>query len=222
MDLEWRVNPSASMSEPIEIAEQVEEVAEGVYHWRIRNSRIGGAISSSHAVVDGSGCVFIDPVRLSESGLAALGTPTAVLLTARCHQRSAWRYRSELGAKVWLPADAAPADEMPDALYEDGELLPGGLRAFRTPGPEWPHYCFLLEREPGVLFCSDLVSDDGTGKLRFVPPEYHEDPFETRRSVERLLALPFEILCLSHGAPLRHDPKAAIRELLFRGGEPGD
>jgi glyoxylase-like metal-dependent hydrolase (beta-lactamase superfamily II) len=50
--------------------------------------------------------------------------------------------------------------------------------------------------------------------LGFVPFEYHDDPDETRRSVERLLDLPFEILCLDHGAPLTGDPKAAIRELL--------
>src|SRR5436853_516251 len=93
--------------------------------------------------------------------------------------------------------------EIANAVEEvvDGVLL-GGLRAIRTPGPEKPHYSFLLEREPGVLFCSDLISNDGGRELRFVPAEYHEDPAETRRSVERLLDLEFSILCLDHGAPL--------------------
>jgi hypothetical protein len=48
----------------------------------------------------------------------------------------------------------------------------------------------------------------------FVPPEFHEDPAETRRSVEKLLDLPFAILCLDHGAPIADDPKSAIRDLL--------
>jgi len=47
-----------------------------------------------------------------------------------------------------------------------------------------------------------------------VPPEYHEDPAETRRSVERLLELPFSVLCLDHGVPLTDDPKAEIQRLL--------
>jgi hypothetical protein len=47
-----------------------------------------------------------------------------------------------------------------------------------------------------------------------VPPEYHEDPAETRRSIERLLELPFSVLCLDHGVPLRDDPKAEFRRLL--------
>jgi hypothetical protein len=202
------------MSEPKETAPGVEEVTEGICHWRIHNSAIGGAISSSHAVSADGGSVLIDPVRLADDALAALPRPSAIVLTARCHQRAAWRYRAQFGVEVWLPEDAAAADEQPDRRYADGDALPGGLIAVRTPGPEWPHYSFLLEREPGVLFCSDLISNDGGRRLRFVPPEYHEDPDETRRSVEKLLTLPFTILCLDHGAPIADEPKEALRQLL--------
>jgi glyoxylase-like metal-dependent hydrolase (beta-lactamase superfamily II) len=204
------------MTEPREIAEKVEVVVAGVYHWRIHNSNIGGAISSSHAVEDGDGIVMVDPVQLADAALGRLARPAAVVLTARCHQRSAWRYRSQFGIEVWLPEDAEAADEEPDRRYREGEALPGGLVALRTPGPEWPHYSFLLEREPGVLFCSDLIGSRGGGALDFVPPQFHEDPAETRRSVERLLDLPFTVLCLDHGAPITDDPQAALRELLGR------
>ena len=93
---------------------------------------------------------------MAPDALAGLPTPAAVALTARCHQRSAWRYRSEFGVEVWLPQDAEAADEEPDRRYAEGDLLPGGLLAVRTPGPEWPHYSFLLRaraRRP-VLFRS--------------------------------------------------------------------
>ena len=206
------------MTEPHEIATAVEQVADGVWHWRIQNSSIGGAISSSHAVATEDGCVLIDPVRLAVDAFAALPTPTAILLNAKTHQRAAWSYRRELGIEVWLPDDAPTAEEEPDRRYAEADLLPGGLRALRTPGPEWPHYSFLLERAPRVLFCSDLISNDGGRELAFVPPEYHEDPAETRRSVERLLGLDFSILCLDHGAPLTENPKEAIRSLLASSG----
>ena len=202
------------MSEPRESAAEVEEVVEGLYHWRIHNSSIGGGISSSHALVTDDGCVLIDPVRLAEDAMATLPRPTAVVLTAKCHQRAAWRYRRELGIEVWLPEDASAADEEPDHRYADGDVLPGGLVAVRTPGLEWPHYSLLLEGEPSVVFCSDLVMHAGDGAVRFVPPEFHEDPAETRRSVEKLLGLPFGILCFDHGAPIVDDPKAALRRLL--------
>ncbi len=199
------------MSEPREIADHAEQVGDGLWHWRIANSAIGGAISSSHAVAAGDGCVLIDPVRLEP---LTLPPPAAVVLTATTHQRAAWRYRAEFGVEVWLPEDARPGDEEPDRRYAEGDVLPGRLLAFRTPGPERPHYSFLLEREPGVLFCSDLLMNDGDRSLVFVPPEFHEDPAETRRSVEKLLDLPFAILCLAHGTPVVDDPKTAIRELL--------
>ncbi len=202
------------MAEPKEVATLAEEVVPGVYHWRIHNANIGGAVSSSHAVLTGTACVFIDPVRLADDALASLPRPEAVILTARCHQRAAWRYRRLFAAEVWLPADASAADEEPDCVYADGDTLPGELTAVRTPGPEWPHYSLLLEGEPGLVFCSDLISHDGAGTLRFVPPEYHENPAVTRRSVEELLGLPFRVLCFDHGAPLVDDPKAALRRLL--------
>lgn len=201
------------MTEPREIAPQVEEVVPGVCHWRIHNGNIGGAVSSSHAIVTGDGCVLIDPVRLADAALAELPRPRAIVLTARCHQRAAWRYRDEFGAEVWLPEDATAAEQEPDHRYADGDTLPGGLTALRTPGPEMPHYSFLLEADPGVVFCSDLVSHDGAS-LRFISPQFHEDPAATRRSVEELLALPFEVLCFDHGTPLVDDPKGALRRLL--------
>lgn len=201
------------MTEPRERAEAAVEVAPGLWHWRISNSNIGGHVSSSQAVMTRDGLMLIDPVGLDGAALAALPRPMASLLTARCHQRAAWRYRRELGAPVWLPEDATSADEDPDHRYADGEVLPGGLKALRTPGPEWPHYSFLLEGDPGVLFCSDLVSSDEAG-LHFIDPAFHEDPAATRASVERLLELPFGIMCFAHGAPVTDDPKAAVRAVL--------
>jgi glyoxylase-like metal-dependent hydrolase (beta-lactamase superfamily II) len=204
------------VSEPREIAPAAAEVVPGLWHWRIRNSGIGGHVSSSQAVLTREGCVLVDPVRLDDAAIGALPRPMATLLTARCHQRAAWRYRRELGAEVWLPEDASAADEEPDHTYADGELLPGGLRAFRTPGPEWPHYSLLYEGDPGIVFCSDLLSSDEDG-LHFIDPAFHDDPAATRASVEHLLGLPFGILCFAHGEPIVDDPKAALRAVLGQG-----
>jgi hypothetical protein len=206
------------MTEPREIAPAAREVVPGLWHWSISNGNIGGHTSSSQALLTREGLVLIDPVRLDDAALGALPRPMATLLTARCHQRAAWRYRRELGAEVWLPADAEAAEEQPDHTYQADELLPGGLRAVRTPGPEWPHYSFLYEGDPGILFCSDLLTSDDQGRLRFIDPAFHEDPAATRTSVEGLLGLPFGLLCLDHGAPVTVDPKAAIRTLLEETG----
>jgi hypothetical protein len=55
------------------------------------------------------------------------------------------------------------------------------------------------------------------GDLAFILAEYHEDPEATRQSVQRLLDLPFEVLCMDHGASIGTNPHAALRKLLGQG-----
>jgi len=204
------------MAEPNAVAEAAVEVVPGVWDWGVANERIGGAESTGHAVVGPKGVVLVDPVRLAADALSALGQVTAILLTAQCHQRSAWRYRRDFGAAVLAPEGTRPMEEEPDGRYRAGDLLPGDLRAVHTPGPEEVHFSLLLERDPRVLFCSDLLTNYGGRGLDFVPLQYHDDPAQTRRTVEGLLGLDFAVLCLDHGSAITEDPKAEIRALLAR------
>ncbi len=204
------------MAEPNAVADSAEEVVPGVWRWGVANERIGGAESTGHAVAGVDGVILVDPVRLAPGALAALGRVSAILLTAQCHQRSAWRYRRERSAPVWAPEGTRPMEEEPDERYRVGELLPGELRAVHTPGPEEVHFSFLREADPGILICSDLLTNYSGRGLDFVPLKYHDDPAQTRRTVEGLLDLDFAVLCLDHGSAIVDDPKAEIRALLAR------
>jgi glyoxylase-like metal-dependent hydrolase (beta-lactamase superfamily II) len=204
------------MSEPRAVATATEEVLPGVHRWWVADERIGGVESDAYAVTDHDGrAVLIDPLPLADEPLAALGPVAAIVLTAACHQRSAWRLRRLLGAPVHLPEGSRPTAEEPDARYREGDLLPGGLRAIRTPGPEQAHYALLREGDPAVLFVADLVLR-GPGGLSLVPAEYHEDPAQTRASIRRLVEEPVTAVCLAHGGPVPGDARAALRELLDR------
>jgi glyoxylase-like metal-dependent hydrolase (beta-lactamase superfamily II) len=105
-------------------------------------------------------------------------------------------------------------DEESDVRYREGEMVPGGLKAIHTPGPEQAHYALWREHSPAVLFCPDLIMRGANGDLAFIPAEYHDDPDSTRESVRRLLALSFEVLCMDHGAPITANPHAALQKLL--------
>jgi len=201
------------MSEPQGIAQHAEEIVPGVWRWAVHDDRIDYE-SDAHAVVEQGRVVLIDPLPLAEAALRRLGTIEAVCLTAKCHQRSAWRYRKMFGVKVYAPEGVRSLEEEADVFYRAGEQLPGGLQAIHTPGPETVHYAFWLAREPGVLFCPDLLMHSAEKALEFVPTQFHDDPAETRRSVERLLNLRFSVLCFNHGVPMTHDPHAALREVL--------
>jgi len=203
------------MSEPKAIARKIEKIIPGVWRWYVHDDRIDSE-SDAHAVVEGGQAVLIDPLPLAEASLKRLGTVEAICLTAKCHQRSAWRYRKQFGVKVYAPAGVRPMDEEPDILYRAGDRLPGGLQAIHTPGPENVHFAFWLAREPGVLFCPDLLMHGEGKELDFVPAEFHDDPATARASVRRLLELRFSVLCFNHGAPITDDPHAALREMLKR------
>jgi glyoxylase-like metal-dependent hydrolase (beta-lactamase superfamily II) len=201
------------VSEPKAVAETLEEVVPGIWRWYVMDERID-CESDAHAVSDQGRTVLIDPLPLREAALKRLEPIIAICLTAACHQRSAWRYRRAYGVKVHAPEGCRAMDEEPDVRYRGGEMLPGGLKAIHTPGPELVHYAFWRERSPAVLFCPDLIMRDADADLAFIPAEYHDDPEATRGSARRLLDLPFEMLCMDHGAPITANPHAALRKLL--------
>lgn len=202
------------MTEPSAVAREVEEVVPGVWHWRVHDDRID-FVSAAHAVAaEEGGVVLVDPLPLEPGALAALGPVRAICLTCGSHERSAWRYRRELGAPVHAPALSRLLEEEPDARYGDGDLLPGGLRAVFMPGAGTTQHALLREAEPGVAFVADLLSREPGGPLELVPARYMHDPAEARRSLERLLELPFSVLCLGHGPPVLEDVEGAIRAAL--------
>ena len=85
----WGYDPV--VSEPKAVADAVEEVVPGVWHWAVADERIGGYISSAHAVRATGGVVLIDPLPLATDALIGLGDVTAICLTTSSHERSTWR-----------------------------------------------------------------------------------------------------------------------------------
>jgi len=166
------------MSEPSARARRIQEVIPGVWRWFVLDDRIDSE-SDAHAVVEDGRTTLIDPLPVAEAALQRLGPIAAICLTAKCHQRSAWRYRTQFGVKVYAPAGVRPMEEDADVWYRAGDRLPGGLQAIHTPGPEEVHYGFLLAREPGVFFCPDLLMH-GKGK---VEPESTDNSSSENSSV---------------------------------------
>jgi glyoxylase-like metal-dependent hydrolase (beta-lactamase superfamily II) len=207
------------MSEPKARAGEVEELLPGLFHYSVDDERIKTR-SDAFALVENGAVVLVDPLLLEPAALARLGRLKAIVIAAASHQRSAWRMRRETGAKVHAPAEAMGLDETPDATYRDGEMLPGGLRAVRAPGPSSAHYVLYLERSPGAVLCTDLVINDGGKGLEYLPDKYQENPASGRESARRLLELKFEVLGFGHGTPILKGGREALRTLVEGGTAP--
>lgn len=203
------------MPEPSGTAKLAGEILPGVYRFTIQDDRIDFE-SDSYAVIENGKAVLIDPLPMAGKDLKKLSLVEAICLTGSCHERSAWRYRRELNVPVYAPQGGVDFEETPDRWYKAQDRLPGNLVAVHTPGPTEAHYSFYWEREGGVVFCADLLTNAGKGRLAFVSDEYQDEPARTRDSVRRLLSLNFKTLCPDHGNPVTVDAKEAIAQALAR------
>jgi glyoxylase-like metal-dependent hydrolase (beta-lactamase superfamily II) len=201
------------VSEPKTVAASIEKVVPGVWRWSIHDERID-FLGAAYAVKTNGSAVMIDPLALEEAALAELGSVEAIVLTCGSHQRCAWRYRRSLGAPVYAPALSKEIDEEADVRYGDGDTLPGGLHAVFTPGAGTTQHTLLLG-DPKVAFVPDmLVETPDEGRVAMLASRWMYDPDEARRSVEKLLDLDFDVLCLAHGGAVTDGAKDALRAAL--------
>jgi glyoxylase-like metal-dependent hydrolase (beta-lactamase superfamily II) len=102
---------------------------------------------------------------------------------------------------------------VPDQLFRDGDMVPGGFRVIHTPGHSPGHSCFLRE---DTLITGDIgLTDPWVGLLSCHVGEF-------LRSVERLQALDFRVLLPGHGRPLfesAHAELARFRQRILDRGE---
>jgi glyoxylase-like metal-dependent hydrolase (beta-lactamase superfamily II) len=200
------------MSEPKTVAASIEEIVPGVWRWSIHDERID-FLGAAYAVKADDGVVVIDPLPLEAAALAELGRVEAIVLTCGSHQRCAWRYRRELGAPVYTPAQSKEIDEEPDVRYGDGDALPGALHAVFTPGAGTTQHTLVLD-DPKAAFVPDMLVETPEGRVAMLASRWMYDPEEARRSVEKLLDLDFEVLCLAHGGAVTESAKDAVRGAL--------
>jgi glyoxylase-like metal-dependent hydrolase (beta-lactamase superfamily II) len=90
---------------------------------------------------------------------------------------------------------------------EDGEMLPGGLKAIHIPGHTAGQLAFLWPQSGGVLFAADACSNI----MRLGWSLGYEDLEEGKRSLNKLAQLDFQIACFGHGKATLQDASARFR-----------
>jgi glyoxylase-like metal-dependent hydrolase (beta-lactamase superfamily II) len=141
-------------------------------------------------------------------GLAALVEQTGCGVLAHeresVYLRDGRSPRTRRGHRRGFPAVTVTTE------FQDGTLLPGGLRAVHTPGHS-PGHTALLHAESGVLFTGDAVLN--VRGVRYPPAFLCTDSDRNRDSADQLAELDFEVAAFAHGPELRRDAKAAVRAL---------
>jgi glyoxylase-like metal-dependent hydrolase (beta-lactamase superfamily II) len=96
----------------------------------------------------------------------------------------------------------------PGILLKDGDVV-AGLRCIHLPG-HTPGSIGLLDETTGTLFAGDLLRYDGTA-LREGPALFIMDIPATHQSIRKIAALPFNLLLVGHGIPLRPGASDLVR-----------
>jgi glyoxylase-like metal-dependent hydrolase (beta-lactamase superfamily II) len=118
-----------------------------------------------------------------------------------------------MGAAVNRGESKITAASVDFELQDGQEVGNGGLRAIHTPGHTSGHLAFLWPQEGGVLFVGDAASH----MLKLGLSPIYEDPQEGRRSLAKLAALKFDIVCFSHGKPMGKEAAALLARLAAGG-----
>lgn len=155
-----------------------------------------------------------------------LGLPVAILLGNFFHERSARevfeKYRRRPGAAIWA-AEAARNRITCDVhgVVREGEVLPGGARAYSIDGLEESETAYYLPVHGALVFADALIGA-GEGRARVAPMFWAENSSSGaaryrsafRPSLRRLLDLPVEMLIVSHGEPVRKEGHRALAAAL--------
>jgi glyoxylase-like metal-dependent hydrolase (beta-lactamase superfamily II) len=187
----------------------VREVRTGVWHWEARHPEWNerqwwGPLVSSYAIDDGARLVLFDPLAPpAEIEQLAEERETAIVLTCPWHRRDAQALANRYGASLYVPppdeGDPSPVD---GTVFREGDRLPIGVGVF--PGME-PNDLVLWVESHRALVAGDTLQDRGDG-LQFLGELANNVPedVDTERILEGmqpLLALPVEVVLLTHGAP---------------------
>ena len=190
--------------------------------------------AAMHAVEAEEGLVLIDPFNLSSEKtrqLEAIGTPGHVLITNLNHDRDALDYRRRYGAKIWGHRDLANYFKFKfDFVFDDGDTVPGDLKAILLPGTFRGETVFLDSREGGSLIAGDAIFNvdleefglAGTAMgaigwpdgLSTMPRFLMRDEARAIKSYEQLLEWDFARIFMTHGKPVLADAKPPLRTAL--------
>lgn len=161
--------------------------------------------------------VIIDPVEIDFSKIKKLAGTASIILTNRDHERIAAKIREDFRAVIYAPElDAAQMDLKPDLTYNDGDKLPGGLKAILIKHGKSEGETALLWEERKLLYIGDAIIGWPKGEFSLLPASKYKEPDKAKEAINELLKYDFDKVLVCDGISVLDNPKAAINRFLER------
>lgn len=182
---------------------------------------------NGYAIKLDDGAILVDPPSPAAADwpqLDALKPIQKIVVTNRDHDREAEQFHERYRSPV-----VAGANEMGgfaslkvDETVKEGDVLPGGLRVIHLPGKSpgeiglyfEPARNKISKEVGGIVLLGDALIGHPPGQLRFVPERKLDNPAQLKESLQKLLALKFEVLLLCDGHSLLKGARRKVEELL--------
>jgi glyoxylase-like metal-dependent hydrolase (beta-lactamase superfamily II) len=198
----------------------MKQILPGIFTWSWLSPKHGYNFNG-YAFKSNEGLIVIDPATMDGSDLGLLeklGTPGPIILTNKDHERMAYELRDRFGAKIYInKKDAPPLKQLPDYTYEDGDILPGNLRAINISNSKSPGETALLWLlGKGILFIGDAIIGWPPGEFSLLPSFIFKNPELAKYSIRTLLDYDFDTVLVGDGECVLTGGKEAIKRLLDR------
>lgn len=194
------------------------EIADGIFHWRAFNENIGAKVSSYYLEPVAT---VLDPMTPDEGLDWFAGRDVRrVLLTNRHHYRHADRFVARFDVPVLVdePGLQDIEDRPGVTAFAFGDEVVPGVRAHAI-DPSWPDEGAMhVALGRGWVAIADAAMRYGQD-IAFVPDEHLGDDAEGQKELlragyRRLLDLDFDGLLFAHGTPIPEGGKAALRAFV--------
>ncbi len=130
----------------------------------------------------------------------------------------AYEMRDWFGAEIHIHKSDAPLlKQPPDHTFDDGDILPGNLRAINIPDNKSPgETALLLSQGEGILFIGDAIIGWPRGEFSLLPTTIYKDPKKAREGIKVLLGYDYDTVLVGDGEPILEGGKGAINRFLGR------
>ena len=172
---------------------------------------------SAHALLTVEGWIFIDPIPLRDEALEELrgaDRVAAIVLTNGNHERATAGFKKSSDAPVFAHAAAQPVLSIEaDHWIEDGGQV-CGLSAIHLPGFVPGEMALHDAAAGGLMMMGDALINLESTSFSLLPDKYCDAPKVARKSVEKLLQFPFELMTFAHGLPIIAGASRRLQQLL--------
>jgi glyoxylase-like metal-dependent hydrolase (beta-lactamase superfamily II) len=198
----------------------VRQIVPGIFTWSWLSPRHNYNFNG-YAFKSAEGLIVIDPAIMEGSDLELLqklGTPAHIFLTNKDHERMAYELRDRFGCKIYIhKEDAPPLKQSPDHTFDDGDILPGNLRAINISNNKSPgETALLLPVGNGILFIGDSIIGWPPGEFSLLPAFIYKNAQIVKFRIKVLLDHPFDTVLVGDGECVLKGGKEAIGRFLDR------